>query len=63
MIALSIILCVFANCVRWADLADNTTTRSLKDYINYSNKTTIVYNIIWVLITFIIWAISKGNIF
>ena len=54
MITLSIILCVFANAVRYADLADTTTVRSLKDYINYSNKIAIVYNIVWFIITFVI---------
>lgn len=63
MITLSIILCLFANSIRWADLADNTTVRTFKDYINYSNKITILYNIIWFLITFIVWVLVNFNKF
>jgi len=55
MIILSIILCLYANIIRWADLADNTTVRTFKDYINYSNKITITYNICWFIITLIVY--------
>jgi len=59
MIQLSIILCIFANAIRWADLADNTTVRSFKDYINYSRKIAIGYNFVWFMITLLVWLITK----
>jgi len=55
MIILSIVLCLFANLMRWAELCDNTTVRTFKDYINYSDKIAIIYNFVWWLITITIW--------
>jgi hypothetical protein len=55
MIILSILLCLFANIVRWAELAD--TVRTFKDYVNYSDKIAIVYNITWFLITLVVWVL------
>jgi len=57
MITLSVVLCLFANAIRWTELADNTTVRTFKDYLNYSNKITIKYNFVWVLITLVVWVI------
>jgi hypothetical protein len=43
MITLSTLLFLFANAFRWAELADNTTVRTLKDYINYNRKIFVGY--------------------
>jgi hypothetical protein len=51
MILLSITLLIFTNIFILALLADNTTVRSLKDYLNYSDKIMIIFNLIWILIT------------
>lgn len=59
MIILSIILCIFANVIRWADLADNATVRSFKDYFVYNDNSSIMYNIIWALITVFTLVIIK----
>lgn len=58
MILLSIVLCLFANIVRWAELADLTNVLTLKDYFKYNNRVSITYNAVWVLITFIIWLLT-----
>lgn len=55
MILLSIILCLYANLIRWADLADNGIIITFKDYINYQNKIVIAYNVCWFLITGFVW--------
>jgi hypothetical protein len=55
MITLSIVLCLFANLIRWAELRDNTTVRSFKDYVNYSDKIVIAYNVAWIILTAAVW--------
>lgn len=51
MIILSITLFIFINIFRWAELADNTTVRTFKDYINYNEKIVIRLAFVWFLIT------------
>lgn len=55
MIILSIVLCLFANAIRWAELADNTTTVTFKDYCKVNNGITIKFNLVWIMITIIIY--------
>lgn len=55
MIALSITLFIFINIFRWAELADLTTVRTFKDYINYNNKIVIKLALVWFLITLMVW--------
>jgi hypothetical protein len=55
MIILSITLFIFINIFRWAELADNTNVRTLKDYINYNDKIVILLAFIWFLITLVVW--------
>lgn len=52
--SISIILCIFANCIRWAELADNTAVRTFKDYLKYNKYITLKYNFVWLLITCIL---------
>jgi len=54
MITLSIVLCLYANAIRWAELADNTSLRTFKEYLKVNNYITIKYNLVWFLITFVI---------
>lgn len=61
MIILSITLCLFANLMRWAELADNTTVRTFKDYIKANNYITIKYNFVWFLITLIVYLFLNFN--
>jgi hypothetical protein len=55
MIILSITLFIFINIFRWAELADNTNVRTLKDYINYNDKIVILLAFIWFLMTLVVW--------
>lgn len=57
MIILSITLFIFINIFRWAELADNTTLRTFKDYINYNEKITIRLAFVWFLITLVVWLV------
>ena len=59
MIGLSIILFIFTNLLRWAELSENTTVCSFKDYINYSDKVIIKITCCWILITFLFWIMSN----
>jgi hypothetical protein len=59
---MSIFLCIFANTIRFADLVDNTCVSNLKQFYLYQNKSIIRYNIVWFLITFIFWLLSKDAI-
>jgi hypothetical protein len=58
MLLLSFILCLFANIYRWAELADNTSLRTFKQLLKVNDYITIKYNIVWWLITLIIYLIS-----
>lgn len=51
IIITSIILLIYANVIRWAELADNTYVRNFSDYIIYNNYITVKYNLLWILIT------------
>lgn len=61
MIILSIILFIFINIFRWAELADNTTVRSFKDYINYNEKIAIRLAFVWFLITLMVCLFVNFN--
>lgn len=61
MIALSITLFIFINIFRWAELADNTTVRTFKDYIDYNEKIAIRLTFVWFLITLIVWLFVNFN--
>lgn len=61
MITLSIVLFIFMNLFRWAELVNNTTVRSFKDYINYNKKIEIKLAFNWVLITLIVWLFVNFN--
>lgn len=61
MILLSIILFIFINIFRWAELADNTTVRTFKDYINYNKKIAIRLAFVWCLITLIVYLFINFN--
>lgn len=61
MILLSIILFIFINIFRWAELADNTTVRTFKDYINYNEKIAIRLAFIWYLITLTVYLFINFN--
>ena len=61
MIVLSITLFIFINIFRWAELADNTTVRTFKDYINYNEKIAIRLAFVWFLITLIVWLFVNFN--
>jgi len=54
MIILSTILCIFANCIRFAELADYSIITSFKDYLKINNYITLKYNFVWLLITCIL---------
>ncbi len=56
VITISILLCLFANVIRWAELADNTTVRSFRDYVRFNEHSTIKYNLIWFLLTVMVLA-------
>lgn len=60
MILLSIILCLFANIVRLAELYDLSNVQTLKDYFKYNRGISITYNLVWALITFIVWFIVNN---
>jgi hypothetical protein len=49
------------NLFRWAELVNNTTVRSFKDYINYNKKIEIKLAFNWVLITLIVWLFVNFN--
>lgn len=57
MIILSIVLCLFANLIRLAELYDLTNVQTLKDYFRYNKGISITYNLTWILITFVVWCI------
>lgn len=61
MIILSITLFIFINIFRWAELADNTTVRTFKDYINYNEKIAIHLAFVWCLITLIVYLFINFN--
>lgn len=61
MIALSIALFIFINIFRWAELADNITVRTFKDYIDYNEKIALRLAFVWFLITLIVWLFVNFN--
>lgn len=61
MIALSITLFIFINIFRWAELVDNTTVRTFKDYIGYNEKIALKLAFVWFLITLIVWLFVNFN--
>ena len=61
MITMSIVLFIFANVFRWAELADNTTVKTFKDYINYNKKIVIAFSFCWFLITLAVWVFINFN--
>ena len=61
MIILSITLFIFMNLFRWAELADNTTVKTFKDYIKYNEKIVIGLTFVWFLITLVVWLCVNFN--
>lgn len=61
MIALSITLFIFINILIWTELANNTTVRTFRDYINYNKKMAIRLAFVWFLITLIVWLFVNFN--
>lgn len=59
IIITSILLMIFANIIRWADLVDNTTVRTFRDFRKYSNGMFYTYNLVWLFTTFVIFVIFK----
>lgn len=49
----------FVNLIRYADLIDNTTVRTVVDYLKYSNYSTIKYNVILLSLVVIAFTLNQ----
>ena len=61
MILLSITLFVFINIFRWAELSENTTLMTFKDYFNFNDKIFFKLAFVWFEITLFIWLFLNFN--
>lgn len=59
MIVTFIVLALFVNIVRWAELADNTNVRSFKDLRKFNNGIFYSYNFVLLLIFVIMFILTK----
>lgn len=59
IIITSIVFCIFANLIRAAEIFENTQVFTFKQYWNYNNYSLFKYNIIWFMVTIIIYILSK----
>lgn len=59
MIVTTVIIIVFVNVIRWAELADVTTVRTWKDYLMYNNRIFFKYNLVLLLITTVMYLLTK----